>query len=322
LVAFILHGIEEGLLFAILALGVYISFRVLDFPDLTVDGSYPLGAAVAAIMIFKGSNPFLVLPLSILAGALAGLLTGILHTKLKIAPLLAGILTMICLYSINLRIMGRPNISLSPYLGHKTVISILKGVNLPLKNIYFIPLIFLLVVIALKLLLDLFLHTELGLAIRTTGDNEQMGRANGINTDTTKIIGLSLSNGMVALSGALFAQYQGFADVGMGIGMIIAGLASVIIGEALIRGKTLGIITFEVVIGAIAYRLAIAAALKWGYNLGFKPTDLKLLTGLLVILILSFPILKTKIKLKSFDGDFLKKPEISDFPDKSPNYTD
>jgi len=302
LFAFILHGIEEGLLFAIMALGVYISFRVLNFPDLSVDGSYPLGAAVAAIMIFKGLNPFLVLPLSILAGALAGLLTGVLHTRLKIAPLLAGILTMICLYSINLRIMGRPNISLSPYLGHKTVISILKGINLPLENIYFIPLAFLVVVVALKLLLDLFLHTELGLAVRTTGDNEQMSRADGINTDTTKIIGLSLSNGMVALSGALFAQYQGFADISMGIGMIIAGLASVIIGEALIRGRTVGMITFEVVIGAIAYRLAIAAALKWGYNFGFKPTDLKLLTGLLVILILSFPILKTKMELKPFNN--------------------
>jgi len=253
-------------------------------------------------MIFKGLNPFLVLPLSILAGALAGLLTGVLHTRLKIAPLLAGILTMICLYSINLRIMGRPNISLSPYLGHKTVISILKGINLPLENIYFIPLAFLVVVVALKLLLDLFLHTELGLAVRTTGDNEQMSRADGINTDTTKIIGLSLSNGMVALSGALFAQYQGFADISMGIGMIIAGLASVIIGEALIRGRTVGMITFEVVIGAIAYRLAIAAALKWGYNFGFKPTDLKLLTGLLVILILSFPILKTKMELKPFNN--------------------
>jgi len=279
LAGFILHSVEEGLLFGILALGVYISFRVLNFPDLSVDGSYPLGAAIAGIMIVQGISPFFTLPVAVLAGALAGLLTGILHTKLKINPLLAGILTMICLYSINLRIMGRPNISLSPYLGHKTIISILKGLNLPLKNIYLIPLVFFLVVLVLKLLLDLFLHTQLGLAIRATGDNEEMARAEGINTDTTKLVGLSLSNGLVALAGALFAQYQGFADIGMGIGMIIAGLASVITGEALIRGRTISLITMEVVMGAIAYRLAIAAALRWGYNFGFKPTDLKLHTG-------------------------------------------
>lgn len=299
LAGFILHSVEEGLLFGILALGVYISFRVLSFPDLSVDGSYPLGAAVAGVMIFRGVNPFLTLPVAVLAGALAGLLTGFLHTKLKIAPLLAGILTMICLYSINLRVMGRPNISLSPYLGHKTVLSILKGLNLPLKNIYLIPLVFFLVVLVLKLLLDLFLHTELGLAIRATGDNEEMARAEGINTDITKLIGLSLSNGLVALAGALFAQYQGFADIGMGIGMIIAGLASVITGEALIRGRTISLITVQVVVGAIAYRLAIAAALKWGYNFGFKPTDLKLLTGLLVITILAFPVLRAKIKKRA-----------------------
>lgn len=299
LAGFILHSVEEGLLFGILALGVYISFRVLSFPDLSVDGSYPLGAAVAGVMIFRGVNPFLTLPVAVLAGALAGLLTGFLHTKLKIAPLLAGILTMICLYSINLRVMGRPNISLSPYLGHKTILSILKGLNLPLKNIYLIPLVFFLVVLVLKLLLDLFLHTELGLAIRATGDNEEMARAEGINTDITKLVGLSLSNGLVALAGALFAQYQGFADIGMGIGMIIAGLASVITGEALIRGRTISLITVQVVVGAIAYRLAIAAALKWGYNFGFKPTDLKLLTGLLVITILAFPVLRAKIKKRA-----------------------
>ena len=299
LAGFILHSVEEGLLFGILALGVYISFRVLSFPDLSVDGSYPLGAAVAGVMIFRGVNPFLTLPVAVLAGALAGLLTGFLHTKLKIAPLLAGILTMICLYSINLRVMGRPNISLSPYLGHKTIISILKGLNLPLKSIYLIPLVFFLVVLVLKLLLDLFLHTELGLAIRATGNNEEMARAEGINTDIAKLVGLSLSNGMVALAGALFAQYQGFADIGMGIGMIIAGLASVITGEALIRGRTISLITVEVVVGAIAYRLAIAAALKWGYNFGFKPTDLKLLTGLLVIIILAFPVLRARFKKRA-----------------------
>jgi len=296
LVGFILHSLEEGFLFAILALGVYISFRVLNFPDLTVDGSYPLGAAVAAVMILKGMNPFFALLFSTLAGALAGFLTGSLHTKLKITPLLAGILVMIALYSINLRIMARPNISLSEYLGYKTAITILRGVNLPIKSEYFIPLVFFAIAMGLKLLLDLFLHTEVGLAIRATGDNEQMIRAEGVNTDTTKLIGLSLSNALVALSGGLFAQYQGFADVGMGIGMIIAGLASVIIGEAIIRGRTVGLMTLGAIVGAIIYRLAVAGALKWGYNFGFRPTDLKLLTALLVIAILAFPFLRAKIR--------------------------
>jgi len=298
LLSFILHVLEEGMLFAIMALGVYITFKVLNFPDLTVDGSYPLGAAVSAIMIVKGVNPFFALLFAILAGILAGLFTGFLHTRLKIAPLLAGILTMVCLYSINLRIMGRPNISLSRYLGHRTIITILNKVNFPLCKEYFILLIFFVILIGLKILLDLFLHTEVGLALRATGDNEQMIRSEGVNTDATKLIGLSLSNGLVALSGALYAQYQGFADVGMGIGMIVAGLASIITGEALIRGRTIGIMTFSVIIGAMVYRAALAAALKWGYNFGFKPTDLKLLTGLLVIIILSFPAIRSKLKIK------------------------
>jgi len=303
---FILHVLEEGFLFAILSLGVYISFRALNFPDLSVDGTYPLGAAVVAIMILKGINPFIAMIIATLAGGLAGLFTGFLHTRLKIAPLLSGILTMICLYSINLRIMGRPNISLSPYLGYRTFITIIKEeANFLVKSKYLIPLIFLGIVIALKFLLDIFLHTEIGLAIRATGDNEEMIRAEGVNTDTTKLIGLALSNSLVALSGALFAQYQGFSDIGMGIGMIIAGLASVITGEALFRGRTISIITLEVIIGAIVYRLAIAVALKWGYNFGFKPTDLKLLTGLLVIIILAFPVIRKRMKLK-----FLKDIKI------------
>lgn len=296
LLSFVLHSLEEGFLFAILALGVYITFRVLNFPDLTVDGSYPLGAAVAAVLIVRGMNPFSALLFSALAGGLAGLLTAFLHTKLKITPLLAGILTMIALYSINLRIMGRPNISLSEYLGHRTVITILREVNLPIRSEYFIPLIFFVIVMVLKELVDLFLHTEIGLAIRATGDNEQMIRAEGVNTDTAKLIGLSLSNALVALSGGLFAQYQGFADVGMGIGMIIAGLASVIVGQSLVRGRTVELMTLGTIVGAIVYRLAIAMALKWGYNFGFRPTDLKLLTALLVITILSFPYLRAKVK--------------------------
>jgi len=173
-----------------------------------------------------------------------------------------------------------------------------KETNFSISSKYLIPLIFLGIVVILKFILDIFLHTEIGLAIRATGDNEEMIRSEGVNTDTAKLIGLSLSNGLVAFSGALFAQYQGFSDIGMGIGMIIAGLASVITGEALFHGRTIGIITLEVIIGAIVYRLAIAAALRWGYNFGFKPTDLKLLTGLLVIIILAFPVIRKKIQSK------------------------
>ncbi len=298
MIGFAFSALNEGMLFAILALGVFISFRILHFPDLTVDGSYPLGAAVAASLIARNTDPITATLAALLIGGIAGLFTGVLHTKLKIAPLLSGILSMICLYSINLRIMGKPNISLSPYLGHKTLITYLKKISLPLPTYCIILLFFVAVVIISKVLIDLFFHTEIGLAIRATGDNELMIRSQGVNTDITKLIGLSLSNALVALSGALYAQYQGFSDIGMGIGMIVAGLASVITGQALIPAKKLGMMSFAVITGAIVYRAVLAAALKWGYNFGFKPTDLKLITGLLVIIILSFPVLRSKFKLK------------------------
>jgi putative ABC transport system permease protein len=249
------------------------------------------------VLIVQKINPFLALPVAILSGMAVGLFTGVLNTKLRIAPLLAGILTMIGLYSINLRIMGRPNISLSAYLGHKTIINYLKSLPLPFPDQYLIPLILLFTIGLLKVLIDLFLHTEFGLALRATGDNENMIRAQGANTETAKIVGLGIANALVALSGALFAQYQGFSDVGMGIGMIISGLASVIIGEALIRGRTVGMGTLGVIVGAIVYRLAIALALKWGYIFNFRPSDLKLLTAVIVILALSFPYIRSKWKL-------------------------
>ena len=298
MIGFALSALNEGMLFSILALGVFISFRILHFPDLTVDGSYPLGAAVAAILIVKNVDPITATLIALLAGGIAGIFTGVLHTKLKIAPLLSGILSMICLYSINLRIMGRPNISLSPYLGYKTLITYLKKIPLPFSTHYTILLFFVAIVIISKVLIDLFFHTEIGLAIRATGDNELMIRSQGVNTDITKLIGLSLSNALVALSGALYAQYQGFSDIGMGIGMIVAGLASVITGQALIPGKKLWMMSLAVITGAVVYRAVLAAALKWGYNFGFKPTDLKLITGLLVVIILSFPVLRSKFKFK------------------------
>ena len=268
--------LEQGLIYGVMALGVYITFRILDFPDLTVDGSFPLGAAVVAKIIADGGNPLLGSLLAMGAGIVAGLATGFLNTKLKISGLLAGILTMTALYSVNLRIMGRANI---PLLRKPTLVSwfVQRG-SAPWV-------LFLIVLLLTKLLLDIFLKTELGFALRATGDNEQMLRSCGVDTDCMKLLGLALSNGLVALSGALVAQYQGFADVGMGIGTVVAGLASVIIGQALVRFNGLAWATVGVIVGSIVYRIAIFAALR----LGLAPTDLKLITAVLVVMALSGP---------------------------------
>lgn len=293
---FFVFSVQEGLLFSILALGVYITFRCLNFPDLTVDGSFPLGAAVFASLTYHGFGPLECMMAALIAGALAGLFTGVLHTISKIPALLSGILTMICLYSINLRIMGRPNISLSENLGHRTIFTILRDALSGVPESY-LRLIFLIgLILLIKILLDLFLQTEIGLAIRATGDNETLVEAQGVNPDRIKLVGISLSNALVAFSGAMFAQYQGFVDINMGIGMVVLGLASVIVGEVLLRGRTILVITLQVIIGAVVYRLATAVALNYGYNIGFKPYDLKLFTGLLVIIILSFPVLKEKLR--------------------------
>lgn len=268
--------IEQGLIYGVMALGVYITFRILDFPDLTVDGSFPLGAAVAAKIIADGGNPLWGSLLAIVAGCLAGLVTGVLNTKLKISGLLAGILTMTGLYSVNLRIMGRANI---PLLRKPTLVSWFGERGMA-------PwVLFLVVLLLTKIFLDVFLTTELGFALRATGDNEQMPRSCGVNTDNMKLLGLALSNGLVALSGALVAQYQGFADVGMGIGTVVAGLASVIIGQALVRFNGLAWATTGVIVGSIVYRVAIFGALR----LGLAPTDLKLITAILVVIALSGP---------------------------------
>lgn len=268
--------VEQGLVYGVMALGVYITFRILDFPDLTVDGSFPLGAAVVARTISSGGSPLTGTLLAMVAGLLGGLTTGFLNTKLKISGLLAGILTMTALYSVNLRVMGRANI---PLLRKPTLINwfIDRG---------FAPWVFFLIVLLLtKVLLDLFLKTEIGFALRATGDNEQMIRTCGVDTDSMKLLGLGLSNALVALSGALVAQYQGFADVGMGIGTVVSGLASVIIGQALVRFRGLGWATTGVIVGSVVYRLAIFAALR----IGLAPTDLKLITAVLVVLALSAP---------------------------------
>ena len=284
-------ALETGLIYALVALGVYISFRILDFPDLTADGSFPLGGAVC---IVNGVNPWLACGLAIVAGGLAGMLTAWMHVSLKILQLLAGILVMVALYSVNLRIMGSPNV---PLIGEPSVYSGFIGDKF--DNQYWIqPLVILGFVIAAKFLMDWFFSTQTGLAMRATGANARMARAQGVATNKMVILGMALSNGLIALGGALFVQTQGGADISIGIGTIVIGLAAVIIGETLIPSKKFLIITLSVVIGAVLYRLFIALALgsETLRNIGFGPQDLNLVTALLVVLALRFPQIKSFFK--------------------------
>ena len=282
LIAF-LGAIEIGLVFGLVALGVFLSFRVLQFPDLTVDGSFPLGAAVAATLIVSGVNPYLASLIAALAGALAGLVTAWLNVRLRILHLLASILTMIALYSINLRIMGRPNVAL---LGDETVLTPLEA--LPLPSYWLAPVLFLIVAAAAKLLVDRFLASEIGLAIRATGANPRLSRALGISTDRLILSGMALSNALVALAGALFAQSQGSADISMGVGVIVVGLAAVILGEAVVPGRGIALATLGCILGSILYRLAVALALNADV-LGLQAQDLNLLTAILVALAMVLP---------------------------------
>lgn len=278
----LIGALEMGLLYAFMALGVYITFRILDFPDLTVDGSFTTGGAIAAVMITHGYSPLLATVCALLGGMAAGMCTGLLHTKGKINGLLSGILMMIALYSINLRILVRPNVSL---MGE---VSLFSSIN-PLLVMPF-------VVLLVKILMDLFLRTDLGLALRATGDNSRMIRSFGVNTDTTTILGISLANGMVALSGALIAQYSTFADSSMGIGMIVIGLASVIIGEAIFGAGNVFRATLAVVLGSIVYRIVVALALRVPW---LKASDLKLITAIIVIIALVFPSVQRFLKQKT-----------------------
>src|SRR6056297_3219745 len=283
---FLITSLEQGLIYGIIAIGVYITFRVLDFADLTVDGSITLGAAVSSKMIIMGYNPYLTLLFATIAGGVSGSFTGFLNTKLKIAPLLSGILTMTSLFSINLRIMGRPNI---PLLSDDTIFDIF---NVPFTLSASSELILILIVVLLVLItLILFLKTKLGFALRATGDNPAMVRSMAINTKSIKMIGLIIANSFVALSGALICQYQGFADISMGIGTIIAGLASVIIGEVIFGSEKLYFVIPGIIGGSILYRGSISFALMSG----FAASDLKLLTALIVIVFLSAPNIKKKI---------------------------
>lgn len=288
MVDILIPTIGQGLLWAVLALGVYLTFRILDVADLTAEGSFPLGAAVAAASLNAGLSISVSIILAIIAGMLAGVVTGVLHTKMKIPALLAGILTMIALYSVNLRVMGKANISM---LGIDTVFKYtreLTGLNVA-DSSFVVGLVF---TVLVGVATYQFLGTQIGACMRATGCNQQMIRAQGINTDTMIIIGLAVSNGLIGLSGALVAQANGFADVGMGTGTIVIGLASVIIGEVLFGNRSVKNSMISVVLGSIVYRIVIAVVLA----LGMPPNDLKLFTSVLVAIALALPLLQGKMK--------------------------
>jgi len=293
----LLGAFTIGLILALLALGVYISFRLFNFPDVTAEGSITLGAASTAALLVAGAHPVLATVVGTLAGAAAGTMTGLLHTRFKINGLLAGILVMTALYSINLHVMGKSNV---PLLTEATVFTAAEAAGLALNQgnpdinvlgwrvrageagMLVGALLFALLITAV---VNWFFRTELGTAMRATGDNPQMIRALGVNVESHVTLGLALSNGLVALAGSLLAQYQGFADVQMGIGMLVWGLASVIIGEALIGHSRLGLLLLGAVMGSVLFRLLVAIALRWGLN----PNDLKLITALFVLAALVAP---------------------------------
>ena len=286
-------AVETGFIYGLVAFGIYLSFRVLDFPDLTVDGSFPLGAAVAAVCIMNGWNPWLATFMAIFAGMAAGAMTAFLNVKLGILNLLASILVMTALYSVNLRIMGRPNVAL---LGEDTILTAWEN-NLSLPYFIIPVLLFALVALVVFLAMWWFMKSETGLAMRATGANPSMARAQGIATGLMIILGIAIANGLVALAGALFAQSQGSADVTMGVGVIVIGLASLIGGEAIVTPKTVMRALIGCIIGAIIYRLAIALALNADF-IGLEAQDLNLITAALVTLAIVLPNMRNKLRLK------------------------
>ncbi|MBC8716395.1 ABC transporter permease [Ochrobactrum sp. Marseille-Q0166] len=280
-------AVELGLVFSFVAIGVYLAFRVLDFPDLTVDGSFPLGAAVTGVLILAGWNPWLSAGVAMIAGSIAGLVTATLNVRFKILNLLASILTMIALFSVNLRIMGRPNIAL---INQDTMLSPFFGHGIPE---YYVRPAFLFVLVAITVFLVWrFLESDMGLAMRATGANPKMARAQGVRTDRHIYLGMALSNALVALGGSLFAQTNGFADVTSGVGTIVVGLAAVIIGETLLRSRLILVILIGCVAGSIIYRIAIQLALSNGDIVGLQASDLNIATALLVTFALILPRLR------------------------------
>jgi len=261
--------IEQSLIFAIMVLGVYISFRILNFPDMTVDGTFPLGAAISAKLLTLGVNPYLTLLVALVAGAVAGAVTGLIHVKLKVKDLLAGILVMTALYSVNLRVMGKSNI---PLFEEDNIFN----------TEYSMMITIVVLILISKFLLDYLLKTKFGFALKALGDNENLIVSLGLNEEKYKIYGLMIANAFVAFSGAILAQYQGFADVGMGTGIIVIGLASIIIGDTLFGKRRRLAGTTIVIIGSILYREVIAVTL----SMGMDASDLKLITSVIVIVIL------------------------------------
>ena len=286
---------ETGLIFALVALGVLLSFRVLDFPDLTADGSFPLGAFACAVCMTSGFNPILAISIGFLAGAMAGLITAWLNVKLGILQLLSGIIVMTALYSVTLRIGGAPNI---PLLGSNTIFDLFKPIIG--TGIWQNTAVLVLLTVMIKLGLDWFFTTETGLAMRATGANPRMAKAQGISTPLMVMLGMALSNGLIALAGALFAQLAGSADVSAGFGVIVFGLAAVILGEALLPSKKMWVITLSVALGSVVYRLFIMVAMgsETLSRIGLKTQDLNLITSVLVVLVMLLPQIKSKLKNK------------------------
>lgn len=288
-------AVNLGFLYAFMAIGTYITYKLYSFPDITIDGTFTTGAATASILIVNGWNPLMVLPVAFLVGALAGFITGFIHTRFRIEGLLAGILVMTGLYSVNLHIMGKSNI---PLLNDPTFVTLLAVCNPGLNPELWNFLVLVTTIVLFWMLVSLFLRTDFGLTMRSTGNNPVMIAAQGVSVARNKIFGISLANGLVGISGALIAQYQGFADIGMGIGSIIFSLASVIIGEAILHSRSIFIQVLGVILGSVIFRLAVALALYLGMN----PNDLKILTALFVLVTL----ITTQFFRKKHGGKFAR----------------
>ncbi|GEP20137.1 ABC transporter permease [Pediococcus argentinicus] len=284
----IITGIAQGLIWAFLAIGVFITFRILDIPDLTAEGSFPLGAAVTIKLMVDGQSAVVATIVGFLAGCIAGIITGLLDTKLHVPSLLAGILTMTGLYSINMHVMGRANLPLGM---QKTLMTMLPDSLDSNAQTIVVGVLIAIVVIAL---LWVFFQTKMGLAVRATGNNSMMSAANGIKTDRMVILGYAVSNGCIALSGSLVAQNNGFSDIGMGIGTIVIGLASVLIGQIFIRSRGMLWQLIAMVLGAVVYRLLLTIAM----NVGVSPDDLKILSTIVLIIVIVVPMIQGKINEK------------------------
>lgn len=290
----LIGALTIGLILSLLALGMFISFKIYNFADITAEGSITLGASIAAALIVSGMNPVSATLIAMAGGFVAGTLTGIIHTKFNINGLLAGILMMTALYSVNLHIMGKSNL---PLMSQQTLISLAGDISFIPDNDTAVLVVMLAFVALIGIALYLFFRTNLGTAMRATGNNPQMIRALGVNTGLMITLGLGMANALIALSGAILAQYQGFADVQMGIGMMVWGLASVIIGEAIIGGGSVGMLIIGSIMGSVIFRLLVAVALRLGMN----PNDLKLITALFVFIALVLPYVTKKMKKRGVE---------------------